>query len=179
MRTLSVMVAALSLGACAAQPPTLADTVAQIRGGFSAAGCAGGFSNGPAQPKCLSTDAAAQSKPNVQAGEARSKQQLVNVHPPVFNTLGQAPPPKLDGDQRAWFRPALLPLISKRAAAWRKASVPSGTWVSVSRWKAAHAISLLTNGPSSQALTVHTACDTQRRVAAELTPTCSLAWKWR
>jgi hypothetical protein len=101
MRTLSAMVAALSLGACAAQPPTLADIVAQIRGGFSAAGCAGGFSDGRAQPKCLSTDAATQSKRNVQAGEARGKQELVHVRPPVFDALGQAPPPKLDGDQRA------------------------------------------------------------------------------
>jgi hypothetical protein len=103
MRNLSAMVAALSLGACAAQPPTLADMAAQIRSDFGAGkqSCAGRSPTSPeqnhlAQAKCFTANPLAQSKPIAQTAETHTKQRIVNVHPPVFNTLGRAPPPKLD-----------------------------------------------------------------------------------
>ena len=101
MRTLSAMVAALSLGACAAQPPTLTDIVAQIRSDFGAGrqSCADrsprGPGQNPAQAKCFTGNPVAKSKPSVQTAETRTRQRIVNDHPPGFNMPGPALQPKL------------------------------------------------------------------------------------
>jgi hypothetical protein len=102
MRTLSAMVAALSLGACAARPPTLTDIVAQIRSDLRAGeqSCAGRGSTDQiqtAQANCFHPNPVAQSKPSVQTAETLTKQRIINVHPPGFNTAGPVPPPKLAG----------------------------------------------------------------------------------
>src|ERR1700730_11237760 len=101
MRTLSAIVAALSLGGCAAQPLTLTEMAAQIRSDLGAGkqSCAGRSPTGPgqnlAQTKCLTGNPVAQSKPSVQTVETRTKQRIVNDRPPGFNTPKLAPPPKL------------------------------------------------------------------------------------
>jgi hypothetical protein len=102
MRNLSAMVAALSLGACAAQPPTLADLAAQIRSDFDASkpSCAGRSPTSPeqnhlTQAKCFTPNPLAPSKPIAQTAETHTKQRIVNVHPPAFNTIGRAAQPKL------------------------------------------------------------------------------------
>jgi hypothetical protein len=101
MRTLSAMVTALSLGACAAQPPTLTDIAAQIRSDFGAGkqSCAGQSLTGPgrdhlAQAKCFTANPVVQSKASAQTAETRTKQRIVSDHPPRFNTPGPLPPPK-------------------------------------------------------------------------------------
>jgi hypothetical protein len=76
MRGLSAMVAALWLGACAAQP-LQADLVAQIRG--------------------EGANLVARKKPSAQTAETHTQQPIVNTRSLVFN----APSPKLDGDQKA------------------------------------------------------------------------------
>lgn len=92
MRTLSAMVAALSLGGCAAQPLALADMAAQIRSDFPAGkqSCAG-------QENCFHPNPVAQSKPGVQAAERHAKQRIVDVNPLDFNALEPARPPKPEG----------------------------------------------------------------------------------
>jgi hypothetical protein len=101
MRTLSVMVAALSLGACATQPPTLSDIVTQIRSDFGAGrqSCADRSTSGPGhnltQAKCFTGNPVAQSKQSVQMAEPRPKQRIVNDHAPGFNTPGPAVQPTL------------------------------------------------------------------------------------
>jgi hypothetical protein len=105
MRTFGAMVTALSLGACA-QPLTRADMAAQIRSDFGAGkqSCAGRSPTSPGQnhlgqAKCVTANPVAQSKPSVQTAETNTKQRIVNIHPPVSNTHGQAPPQKLDGHE--------------------------------------------------------------------------------
>jgi len=97
MRTVTAMVAALSLGACAAQPPL----VAQIHSDFATGrqSCADrsprGPGQNPAQAKCFTGNPVAESKPSVQTAETRTKQRIVIDHSPSFNTPGPAPQPKL------------------------------------------------------------------------------------
>jgi hypothetical protein len=95
------MVAALSLGACAAQSPTLTDIAGQIRSDFGLGkqSCAAQSLTGLgrdhlAQAKC-STAPVARSKASVQTAETRPKQRNVNDHPPGFDTHGPLPGPKL------------------------------------------------------------------------------------
>lgn len=102
MRTLGAMVAALSLGACAAQPAARTDFAAQIRGDFGAGkqSCAGQSPTSPgrdhlAEAKCFTANPVAQAKASVQTVETRTKQRIVSVHPLGFNTPGPLPPPKL------------------------------------------------------------------------------------
>jgi hypothetical protein len=101
MRNLSALVAALSLGACAARPPTHADLAAQIRSDFGAGkqSCADRSPTGPAQnpahTKCVTGNPVVESKPSVQTAETRTKHRIVIDHPAGFNTLGPAPQPKL------------------------------------------------------------------------------------
>jgi hypothetical protein len=98
MRILSAMVTALSLGACAAQPPALTDLAAQIRGDFGAGkqSCAGQSLASPgrdhhlAQVKCSIANPVA--KASVQTSVPRTKQRIVNNHLPGFSTPGR---PKL------------------------------------------------------------------------------------
>jgi hypothetical protein len=97
MRNLSALVAALSLGACASQPPTLADLAAQIRSDFGAGkqSCEDRSPTGPGQNaahmKCFTGNPVAQLKPSVQTAETqmRTKQRIVIDQP------GPAPQPKL------------------------------------------------------------------------------------
>jgi hypothetical protein len=86
MRTLSAIVTALSLGACAAQPH-ITDIAAQIRSDFGSGkqGCAD-----RSQPKCFTANPAPPSRPSVETAETHPKQRIVNAHPPL---------PKLDGPQ--------------------------------------------------------------------------------
>jgi hypothetical protein len=102
MRTLSAMVTALSLGACAAQPPTLIEIAAQIRSDFGAGKQSCGQSlTSPgrdhlASAKCFTANPVAQSKASVQTAETRTKKQrIVNDNTPGFNTPGPLPSPKL------------------------------------------------------------------------------------
>jgi hypothetical protein len=102
MRILSAMVTALSLGACAAQPPTLTDMAAQIRSDFGAGKqtCAGQSLTSPgrdhfAQVKCSIPKPVAQLKASEQTGVPRTKQRMVNNHPPGFKVPGPLPSPKL------------------------------------------------------------------------------------
>jgi hypothetical protein len=95
------MVAALSLGACAAQPHTRADLVTQIRSDFGGGtqSCADRSMATPgqnlAQSKCFTVSRVAESKPSGQTAETRTKRRIVNDYPPRFNTPGPAPQPKL------------------------------------------------------------------------------------
>jgi hypothetical protein len=95
------MVAALSLGACASQPPILTDIVAQIRSDFGVGqqSCANRSPTGPGQnstqARCFTGNPVAQSKPSVQMVELRPRERIVNDHPRDFNTPGPALQPKL------------------------------------------------------------------------------------
>jgi hypothetical protein len=92
------MVAALSLGACAPQPPTLTTIVAQIRSDFGAGqqSCADRSpGQNLAQAKCFTGNPVTQSKPSVQIAEPRPKQRIVSDHAPGFKTPGPALQPKL------------------------------------------------------------------------------------
>jgi hypothetical protein len=101
MRNLGAMVAALSLGACASQPPILADVVAQIRSDFGAGNqsCADRSPTRPgqnlAQAKCFTGNPVALSKPILQTAETRAKQRVASDHPTGFNAHEPALPPKL------------------------------------------------------------------------------------
>jgi hypothetical protein len=95
------MVAALSLGACAAQPPTFTDIVTQIRSDFGVGqqSCANRSPTGPgqnlAQARCFTKNLLAQSKPSEQMAEPRRRQRIANDHAPGFNTAGPAVQPTL------------------------------------------------------------------------------------
>jgi hypothetical protein len=54
-----------------------------------------------AQAKCFTANPLAQSKPGAQTAETHTRQRIVNVHSPAFNTPGRAPPPKHDGAHEA------------------------------------------------------------------------------
>jgi hypothetical protein len=101
MRNLGAMVAALSLGACASQPPILADVVAQIRGDFGAGNqsCADRSptrqGQNPAQAKCLTGNPVALLKPSMQTSQPRTKQKIASDHPTGFNPHEPALPTKL------------------------------------------------------------------------------------
>jgi hypothetical protein len=75
--------------------------VARIRSDFGAGkqSCADRSPTGPeqnlAQVKCFTGNPVAQSKPSVQTAETRTKQRIVDDHPPGFNTPGPALQPKL------------------------------------------------------------------------------------
>jgi hypothetical protein len=97
MRTLYAMVAALSLGACAAQPPSfgLADMAAQIRDALEVGtgSCAG-------RAKCSNANSAAmQPNPSVQTARAHPDQRIASIHPVGFKVLEPASPPGQDRAQ--------------------------------------------------------------------------------
>jgi hypothetical protein len=123
MRTLGAMVTALSLGACAAQPPTLSDMAAQIRSDFGAGrqSCADRSPAGPgqnhlAQAKCSAANPVAQSKASAQTAESRTKQRIVDVHPPVFNAPRQAAPPKPASAHETIAAVAGVPTLNSEAS---------------------------------------------------------------
>jgi hypothetical protein len=121
MRTLSAMVAALSLGACAAQPqgPAQADLAAQIRGEFGAGAqsCADRFPTSSeqdrlAQAKCFNANSVAHSKRSAQTAETRTTQRIVSVHQVVYHNLAAAPPSKLDGAHETVALAAGVPTLN-------------------------------------------------------------------
>jgi hypothetical protein len=96
MRKLSALVAALSLGACAAQPSTHSDLATQIRSDFgggkqSCEDRSPGPGQNAAHVKCFTGNPVSQLKPSVQTAEARTrtKQRIVIDQP------GRAAQPKL------------------------------------------------------------------------------------
>jgi hypothetical protein len=125
MRTLSAMVAALSLGACAAQPEGLAqaDMAAHIRGEFGAGrqSCADRFPTGSEQDrvgraKCFDAKSVAQSKPSVHTAKTHTTQRIVTVHRFDYDTFAGAPPPKPDGAHETAAVAAGVPAFNSEAS---------------------------------------------------------------
>jgi hypothetical protein len=174
MRNLSALVAALSLGACAAQPPALADLAAQIRSDFGAVkqSCEDQSPTGPGQNaahvKCFNGNPVAQLKPNVQMAETqtRTKQRIVIDQPE------RAPQPKLASANETVVES--IPTLNSEANCHLPDNLVAVYWLRTVR-----AMNLLTVGSSSPALTAHTAPDIRPRAAAGPILACSLASKWR
>jgi hypothetical protein len=118
MRALGAMVAALSLGACAAQPPSLVDMVAQIRGELSKQSCAGAFSIAPGQTqaKCMNEYPLAESKPGMQTAEAYAKQRTVKVRPLGLNAVERASRPELADVHATGAVTAGIPILNSEAS---------------------------------------------------------------
>jgi hypothetical protein len=119
MRTFSAIVAALSLGACAAQPRTLADVIGQVRSAFDRQSCAGPFSIVPghdqqAQPRCLNENPMTQTDSSVQVAESHRSKSLVDARPVVLN--GGALQPRLEGAREAVTVSAGVPALDIEAS---------------------------------------------------------------